>query len=124
MRATGGKIDGMPTEDRARLYSGSHGSSVENKDLLKVPALPRLKRKRLETPEAGRGLEITAHAIESLFASEYMDVWPYSRESRLESIEILKNANREIYNSCPVIEPLSDRIMGLIVGLLDAVLRD
>lgn len=118
------RIDGMPTEDHASVQGNSHAASIEDKDARKILISLRPHRRRSVTRESGRGLEITAHAIESLVATEYMDVWPYSRESRLEAIELLKRANQEIYYSCPVIVPLGDRIMKLVDRLLRTTLPD
>lgn len=74
--------------------------------------------------KTGRGLEMTGHAIEYLYAAELLDIWPYSKESRFEALDILKRSNREIWYSRPVIVPFSDRIIELMVRLLDAILPD
>jgi hypothetical protein len=114
----------MSTEDSARVQNNIRRLSIEAGKRPEVPMSLPLPRRRRVTRETGRGLEMTAHAIESLFAAEYMDIWPYSRESRLEAIEILKSANREIYYSSPVIDPIRERIMKFMLRLLNAVLPD
>jgi len=62
-------------------------------------AAPRLRRRI--TPQAGKALEILAHALEYL-TDEYAvsgSAGP-SLQDRLEAIELLKSLNRRVYLEC------------------------
>jgi hypothetical protein len=76
--------------------------------------------RRRTTPEAGFALEILGHAIEYL-ADEYVHeagLLPsiHSGDPRMEAIQLLMAANRQVYYSCPVVPPLYRRVMGRLFG--------
>lgn len=62
-------------------------------------------------PESGHALEILSHAIEYL--TDELVVAPGSLDAdhgRIEAIELLMSVNRRIYNDCPEIPPLAQRV--------------
>jgi hypothetical protein len=66
--------------------------------------------RRRTTPEAGLALEVLGHAIEYL-ADEYVhevDLLSFSlrRDSRVEAIQLLMSANRQVYYACPLVPSL------------------
>lgn len=63
------------------------------------------------SPESGRALEILGHSIQYLedeFTHCIQD--PYERVGMLDAVEVLKQLNREIYLSCPVVPSWTERI--------------
>jgi len=78
-------------------------------------AVPNRRIRRRITPQAGRALEILAHAIEYLEDMHRDEgsllVW---EKAQMEAIEILKKLNREIYAECPVVPSLDERLYSLI----------
>jgi len=79
------------------------------------PTIP-LKQKRRINPPAGRALEILGHAIEYLIDMHVHEgsliVW---EKAHLDAIEILKTLNRQIYEECPVVPTIEQRLRGLLV---------
>ena len=78
----------------------------------RICADPHSLRRRT-TPEAGFALEILGHAIEYL-ADEYVHeagLLPsiHSGDPRVEAIQMLMAANREVYYACPVVPSLFQR---------------
>ncbi len=88
-----------------------------------VPARPRHRRRRLDR-ESGQAIEILGHAIQYLadeYALECMDpalgnsgqAGVTGPNPRMQAIELLMAANRQIYMSCPQVPTLSDRLSSL-----------
>ena len=77
----------------------------------------RERIRRRITPQAGRALEILAHAIEYLEDMHRHEgsllVW---EKGHFEAVEILKARNREIYMGCPVVPSLGERINAFLIG--------
>lgn len=78
--------------------------------------------RRRTTPEAGFALEILGHAIEYL-ADEYVheagllpSIHIHSRDPRVEAIQLLMAANRQVYYACPVVPSLSQRVVQRLFG--------
>jgi hypothetical protein len=76
--------------------------------------------RRRTTPEAGFALEILGHAIEYL-ADEYvheMGLLPsvHSSDPRVEAIQLLMAANRQVYFACPLARSLYQRMVGRLFG--------
>ena len=78
--------------------------------------------RRRTTPEAGFALEILGHAIEYL-ADEYVheagllpSIHIRSGDPRVEAIQLLMAANRQVYYACPVVPSLSQRVMERLFG--------
>jgi hypothetical protein len=76
--------------------------------------------RRRTTPEAGFALEILGHAIEYL-ADEYAHESGslssiHSRDPRVEAMQLLMAANRQVYYACPVMPSLYQRIVGRLFG--------
>lgn len=76
--------------------------------------------RRRTTPEAGFALEILGHAIEYL-ADEYVHeagLLPsiYSGDPRVEAIQLLMAANRQVYFACPLAPSLYQRVAGCLFG--------
>jgi hypothetical protein len=71
-------------------------------------------RRRRISPEAGRGIEMLAHAIEYLGDELALDCLTGRAEARprLVAIEMLKTRNREIYFGCPEVPTLGERVRG------------
>jgi len=83
-------------------------------------------RPRKLTPEAGRAIEILAHAIEYLadeFALDCMVAGAKGycgEQPRMKAIELMMERNREIYLSCPRIPTLAERLTGTIRTVFSA----
>jgi hypothetical protein len=80
----------------------------------------RTARRRI-TPQAGFALQALAHAIEYL-ADEYVHEAGsipsiHSTDPRVEAIQMLMAANREVYYGCPVVPPLSQRLRRRLFGI-------
>ena len=75
------------------------------------PAEAGAKRRRRISPEAGRALEILAHAIEYL-ADEYVHEGKTfsANDPQLKAVQILMALNRQIYFECPVVPALAERL--------------
>jgi hypothetical protein len=76
--------------------------------------------RRQTTPEAGFALEILGHAIEYL-ADEYAHEAGslssiHSQDPRVEAMQLLMAANREVYLACPLVPSLYERIIGRLFG--------
>jgi hypothetical protein len=76
--------------------------------------------RRRTTPEAGFALEILGHAIEYL-ADEYVHeagLLPsmHSGDPRVEAIQLLMAANRQVYFACPLAPSLYQRVVGHLFG--------
>jgi hypothetical protein len=69
----------------------------------------RSTRRRI-TPEAGRALEILAHAIEYLADESMHEHLSISyRNGQLEAMQMLMAINRQIYFGCPEIPTFGER---------------
>jgi hypothetical protein len=76
--------------------------------------------RRRTTPEAGFALEILGHAIEYL-ADEYVHeagLLPsiHHGDPRVEAIQLLMAANRQVYYACPVVPSLYQRVVHRLFG--------
>jgi hypothetical protein len=78
--------------------------------------------RRRTTPEAGFALEILGHAIEYL-ADEFVheagllsSIHIHSGDPRVEAIQLLMAANRQVYFACPVVPSLSQRVVQRLFG--------
>ncbi len=76
--------------------------------------------RRRTTPEAGFALEVLGHAIEYL-ADEYAHEAGslssiYSQDPRVEAMQLLMAANRQVYYACPLVPSLYERTVGRIFG--------
>jgi hypothetical protein len=76
--------------------------------------------RRRTTPEAGFALEILGHAIEYL-ADEYVHEAGslssiHGGDPRMEAIQLLMAANRQVYFACPVVPSLSQRVVQRLFG--------
>jgi hypothetical protein len=76
--------------------------------------------RRRTTPEAGFALEILGHAIEYL-ADEYVHEVGFvppvlSGDPRVEAIQLLMAANRQVYYACPVVPSIYQRVMSRLFG--------
>jgi hypothetical protein len=76
--------------------------------------------RRRTTPEAGFALEVLGHAIEYLadeYAHESGSISSiHSRDPRVEAMQLLMAANRQVYYACPVMPSLYQRIVGRLFG--------
>lgn len=83
-----------------------------------APALPigraRSGRRRV-TPQAGRALEILAHAIEYL-TDEFVHqgLSASSNNAQLEAVQMLMALNRQVYFECPVVPSFGERCRALL----------
>src|SRR5665213_2704184 len=110
----------MATKSLLSLHNATADSEVP------VSALDRRAAKRMAvrrkiSPEAGRTLEILGHAIEYL-ADEYSLTLSQtgvldSNDPRVEAIQILVSANRQVYYAEPAVKP---RLMRFAAWLLSA----
>ncbi len=71
-------------------------------------------RRRI-SPQAGRALEILGHAIEYL-TDEFVYAGGsfFTRDPRLEAMQLLMAANREIYFACPEVPTFRQRCRSLL----------
>ncbi|UWZ82910.1 hypothetical protein [Occallatibacter riparius] len=79
------------------------------------PSQAACVRRRI-TPQAGHALEKLGHAIEYL-TDEFMNEEgqpPFRRDGRLEAIELLMAANREIYYHCPEVPSFRTRFSAFL----------
>src|ERR1700730_13029736 len=72
------------------------------------------------TPQAGFALQALGHAIEYL-ADEYVHAAGnipsiHSTDPRVEAIQMLMAANREVYYGCPIVPSLSQRLRRRFFG--------
>jgi hypothetical protein len=75
----------------------------------------RAHRRRNITPQAGRALEILAHAIEYL-TDEFMHKGlAYSaKNEQLEAVQLLMALNRQVYFECPEVPSFGERCRALL----------
>ena len=72
------------------------------------------RRRRKITPEAGRALEILAHAIEYLtgeFVHKGVDF--SAKNEQLQAVRLLMALNRQVYFECPEAPTFSERWQAL-----------
>jgi hypothetical protein len=81
----------------------------------KAVAAPR----RAITPQAGRAVELLAHAIEYL-TDEYVHERGFLNpaDARMEAVQLLMRLNREVYFECPVVPSLGERCRSLMQKLI------
>ncbi|MGA3161271.1 MAG: hypothetical protein ABSC77_08630 [Terracidiphilus sp.] len=83
-----------------------------------VSAIPiacvRTHRRRI-TPQAGRALELLAHAIEYL-TDEFMhqDLAFSAKNEQLEAVQMLMALNRQVYFECPEVPSFGERCRTLL----------
>jgi hypothetical protein len=81
----------------------------------------KLGRRRINA-RAGRGLELLSHAIEYLadeFALECLSTGTLALQTNhptLAAIELLKERNRTVYYSCPLVPTLGERVWKLLTN--------
>ena len=81
----------------------------------------KLGRRRINA-RAGRGLELLSHAIEYLadeFALECLSTGTLALRANhptLAAIELLKERNRAVYYSCPLVPTLGERVWKLLTN--------
>jgi hypothetical protein len=74
----------------------------------------RSHRRRV-TPQAGRAIEILAHAIEYLTDEFVHQGFTFSaRNEQLEAVRILMALNRQVYFECPEVPTLRERCRTLL----------
>jgi hypothetical protein len=99
----------------------AHQPSVVHTSVHALPAgLGSRSTRRRTTPEAGFALEVLGHAIEYL-ADEYAHEAGslssiYSQDPRVEAMQLLMAANRQVYYACPLVPSLYDRFVGRFFG--------
>ncbi len=84
-----------------------------------TPAIPiarvRANRRRNITPQAGRALEILAHAIEYLTDEFVHQGLTFSaKNEQLEAVQMLMAINRQVYFECPEVPSLGERCRALL----------
>jgi len=77
--------------------------------------LARAHHRRQITPQAGRALEILAHAIEYL-TDEFMHqgLSFSAKNEQLEAVQLLMALNRQVYFECPVVPSFGERCRALL----------
>ncbi len=75
----------------------------------------RANRRRRVTPQAGRSLELLAHAIEYL-TDEFVHQGPAfsSKKEQLEAVQMLMALNRQVYFECPEVPTFGERCRTLL----------
>ena len=75
----------------------------------------RANRRRNITPQAGRALELLAHAIEYLTDEFVHQSLAYSaKNEQLEAVRLLMALNRQVYFECPEVPSFSERFRTLL----------
>lgn len=75
----------------------------------------RSSRRRCITPEAGRALEMLAHAIEYLTDEFVHEGLSYSaQDAQLQAVQLLMAINRQVYSECPEVPTLRERCRALL----------
>ena len=75
----------------------------------------RANRRRNITPQAGRALEILAHAIEYLTDEFVLQGLTFSaRNEQLEAVQMLMALNRQVYFECSEVPSFSERCRTLL----------
>jgi hypothetical protein len=88
--------------------------SIPDSALAVSIARVRTRRRRI-TPQAGRALEILAHAIEYLTDEFVHTGLSFSeRNEQLEAVQILMARNRQVYFECPVVPSFGERCRALL----------
>ena len=84
-----------------------------------APVIPvarvRAYHRRNITPQAGRALEILAHAIEYLtdeFVHQGLAI--SARNAQLEAVQMLMALNRQVYFECPEVPSFGERFRALL----------
>ena len=71
----------------------------------------RANRRRRFTPQAGRALELLAHAIEYLTDEFVHQGLAYSsKNAQLEAVQLLMSLNRQVYFECPEVPSFWERM--------------
>jgi hypothetical protein len=78
--------------------------------------VPRVRaRHRRITPQAGRALDLLAHAIEYLTDEFVQQGLAFSaRNEQLEAVQMLMALNRQVYFECPEVPSFSERCRTLL----------
>ena len=110
-----------PAEDRQPSPPHQlHQSAVVHTTVHPMPTVGVRSVRRRTTPEAGFALEVLGHAIEYLadeYAHESGSISSiHSRDPRVEAMQLLMAANRQVYYACPVMPSLYQRIVGRLFG--------
>ena len=111
----------LPKTNRSARGGQLHPPPVVRTEMHTMPTgMGSRSVRRRTTPEAGFALEILGHAIEYL-ADEYVyeaGLIPsiHSRDPRVEAIQLLMAANRQVYYACPVVPSLYQRVMRYLFG--------
>ena len=83
-----------------------------------APAVPIARagtRHRRITPQAGRALEILAHAIEYLTDEFAYEGLAYSEKNEhLKAVQLLMALNRQVYFECPETPSFGERCRALL----------
>ncbi|MGA3346767.1 MAG: hypothetical protein ABSC76_18075 [Terracidiphilus sp.] len=75
----------------------------------------RTNRRRKITPQAGRALEILAHAIEYLTDEFVHSGLTFSaKNEQLKAVQLLMALNRQVYFECPEVPSFSERCRALL----------
>jgi hypothetical protein len=75
----------------------------------------RTNRRRQITPQAGRAIEVLAHAIEYLTDEFVHQGLAFSaKNEQLEAIQMLMALNRQVYFECPEIPTFGERCRSLL----------
>lgn len=106
-----------PVEYDAALTESQAGKAPR---LTMRPVSSAPLRSRRITPEAGRALEILGHAIDYLIdewiLAEGENLSPHG--PRAEAMYLLMRLNREIYDSCPPVFTITERLESALLRFL------
>lgn len=91
------------------------GFSIPVSTLAVPTARVRSTRRRRITPQAGRALEILAHAIEYLTDEFVHEGLAYSSSNgQLQAVQLLMAVNRQVYFECPEVPTFAERCGALL----------
>ena len=107
----------VPASNHVVDIRQAHQPSVVHTTVHALPTgLGSRSTRRRTTPEAGFALEVLGHAIEYL-ADEYAHEAGslssiHSQDPRVEAMQLLMAANRQVYYACPLVPSLYERFVG------------
>jgi hypothetical protein len=103
------------SEDKAMAATTTTGFSIPASKSAIPVACVRTSHRRNITPQAGRALDLLAHAIEYLTDEFVHQGVAYSaKNEQLEAVQTLMALNRQVYFECPEVPSFGERCRALL----------
>ena len=78
------------------------------------PSTTKTSTRRSISPQAGRALDLLAHAIEYLADQHILRTDDFrANDPDVQAIQLLMTFNRQVYFECPLVPSFSDRLRAL-----------